>query len=250
MRLRFIYSLCLLFIFCTAAIAQSITVRPRKVVYKRTSKSVPDWKRTFEARYPIFGGKLTPATLRRLRSGTDYWSNFDIKLADNLRDDHWLSSLDYDVKYNKHNILDIWLIMEGVGAYPDGSIRHLVFDARTGKMLGIPDLFAASQMPDLLAKIRSVMRRHEDASVKESKEVRETLAYYRESSPEFHLTPEKIEFKNLSGFTVSDTGITFIYDYAFAHAVEALEPPGEFYLSYIELKPFIRTDGLLARFVR
>jgi len=41
-----------------------------------------------------------------------------------------------------------------------------------------------------------------------------------------------------------------MYGYNFAHVEQALEPSGEFFLSYQELKPFVRTDGLLARFVR
>jgi hypothetical protein len=238
------------FVFCTSAAAQSIVVTPKRVVYKRTGRNVPDFKRTFEVRYPIFSGKLTPVARRGLRSGTDYWRIFDMKLADNLRDDHWLSNLDYEVKYNKYNILDIWLFVEGVAAYPDGSSKYLVFDIRTGRKLDYSDLFISSRMRDLLSKIRAVMKHSEAEALKDSEEMRETLAYYRNFTPEFHPTPDKIEFKNLDGFTISDTGVTFLYDYGYAHVAQALEPPGEFFLSYAELKPFIRPDGLLARFVR
>lgn len=250
MRSRYALALLAGLIFCTTVAAQSVTVRPKKVIYKRTAKSVPDWKRTFEVRYPIFSGKLTPAALRGLKARTDYWRIFDIKLADNLRDDHWLSSLDYVVKYNKHNILDLWLIMEGVGAYPDGLVKHFVFDTRTGNKVGIPDLFAAPRMPALLLKIREVMKRTEAEAFKESEEVREMLEGYREDQTEFHLKPDQIDFKNLDGFTISDTGVTFLYDYSYPHVAQALEPSGEFFISYRELKPFIRRDGLLARFVR
>jgi hypothetical protein len=41
-----------------------------------------------------------------------------------------------------------------------------------------------------------------------------------------------------------------MYDYGFPHVIEALEPSNEIFLPYSQLKPFIRTDGLLARFVR
>ncbi len=59
--------------------AQSVTVRARKVVYNRTAKNVPDFKRTFEVRYPVFSGTLKPAVLQKLRSGTDYWKIFEMK---------------------------------------------------------------------------------------------------------------------------------------------------------------------------
>jgi hypothetical protein len=250
MRKTYLFAIVALLLIGSSVSAQSVIIRPKKVVYERTAKGLSDWKRTFEVTYPIFSGKISPAALRRLKLGTDYWRVFDMKLADNLRDDQWLSSCDYVVNYNKHNILDILLVIEGDAAYPDSAIRHLVFDIRSGRKLGFPDIFYASRMPDLLGKIRTVMKLNEEEAVKESDEVRETLEQYREGEPDLYPTPDRIQFKDLDGFRISDTGVTFIYDYGYAHVVEALEPPNEFFLSYSELKPFIRTDGLLARFVR
>jgi hypothetical protein len=232
------------------ASAQSVTVRPRKVVYKRTAKSVPDFKRTFEVRYPVFSGKLKPAVLQKLRSGTDYWRVFKISLAENLKDDHWLSSMDYEVTYNKNNILDIALTIEGIGAYPDGSTKHLVFDLRTGNRLSYTDVFTSARLPELLSKMRAVMKQKEDAAARESEEVREALANYRTTEAEFYPPIERVELKDLGGFSIGDSGVTFFYDYKYAHVVQALEPFDEFFLSYHDLKPFIRTDGLLAQFVR
>ena len=229
------------------AAAQSVVVTPKKVVYKRSVRNVPDFKRTFEVRYPTFSGKLKPASLRGLKTGTDYWRIFDTTLPDNLKDDTWLSRFDYVVKYNKHNLLDIWLIMEGVGAYPDGTTKYLVFDTRTGNKVDFPDLFMANRMPELLGKIRAVMKRTE-SEIKDE-EMREALEAERETNPEFHPRPDQIGFKQLD-FTISEKGVTFLYDYGYPHVVQALEPSGEFFLSYAELKPFIRPDGLLARFVR
>ena len=250
MRTRVLSVLVIVMITAGVASAQSVIITPKKVVYRRTAKSVPDWKRTFEVRYPIFSGKVGPAVLRNLKTSTDYWRIFDMKFADNLRDEHWLSNFDYQVKYNKHNILEIWLYIEGIGAYPDGSTKYVVLDTRTGNRLAIRDLFLASRMPDLLGRIRGVMKRSEEEASTESEEVREALQQHYESFPELHPTAEKIEFKDLTGFAISDTGVTFMFDYGYAHVIQALEPSGEFFLSYAELKPFIRTDGLLARFAR
>lgn len=228
--------------------AQSVTVRPRKVVYKRTGKDVPDFKRTFEVRYPVFSGKLRPGVLQKLKAGTDYWKIFKLNLADNLRDEHWLSSFDYEVAYNKNNILDIGLTIDGIGAYPDGSTNHIVFDLRTGKQLAYADLF--TRLPDLLTKIRTVMKQKEDDALKESEEVRDALANYRSTEPEFHPTIDKLQWKDLDGFSIGEGGVTFFYDYKYAHVVQALEPFDQVLVPYSDLKPFIRTDGLLAQFVR
>ena len=249
MRCRYLVALVLLFAFTVAAMAQAVTVRPRKVVYKRSDKSVPDFKRTFEVRYPVFSGRFAPSALRGLKSGTDYWRVFDTTLADNLKGDHWLSSFDYLVKYNKHGILDILLIMEGVGAYPDMSKRDFVFDLRTGKKLELKDLFETRRLANMRDLIRLKMRSQEtglEGEIKEELDGRRKSEIAAEALP----LPHRLELKDLDGFSVSDRGVTFIYDYGYPHAFQGLEPSGEFYLSYRELKPFIRTDGLLARFVR
>ncbi|MEO8042608.1 MAG: hypothetical protein ABI646_08370, partial [Acidobacteriota bacterium] len=132
----------------------------------------------------------------------------------------------------------------------DGVTKFLVFDIRTGRKLNHSDLFIPARLPDLLAKIRTVMKRGEEAALKKSEEMRSMLADFRAIDPEFHPLPEKIEFKDLQGFGISDTGVTFKYDYGYPHVAEALEPPGDFFIAYYDLKPLIRTDGLLARFVR
>src|SRR4030095_76419 len=142
MRIRYLSVLILLIAtVAIGAVGQAVTVKSRKVVYKRTAKNIPDWKRTFEVEYPVFSGKLTPAALKSIRSGTDYWRVFNMSLAANLKTEDWLSSAGYDVKYNDHNLLDILLFIEGEGAYPDGSSKDLVFDLRTGKKLTYADVF-------------------------------------------------------------------------------------------------------------
>ena len=56
--------------------------------------------------------------------------------------------------------------------------------------------------------------------------------------------------ENLEEFAVGDKGVTFIYDYGFPHVIFALQPEGRYFFGWAELKPFIRRDGLLAKFVR
>ena len=59
-----------------------------------------------------------------------------------------------------------------------------------------------------------------------------------------------LDKEDLDQFSLSDKGVTFIYDYGFPHAIEALQPDGRFFLSWAKLRPFIKRDGLLARFIR
>ena len=55
---------------------------------------------------------------------------------------------------------------------------------------------------------------------------------------------------NSKNFPISDEGVTFYYDYGFPHVIQALAPDGQYFFKWAELKPFIKPDGLLARFVR
>jgi hypothetical protein len=127
-----------------------------------------------------------------------------------------------------------------------------VVDLKTGKQVGIKNLFKNASLPKLLIKIRKSIRQRENKKLKEDTCFAETIDFQRgsEISSKFHPTPEKVEYKDLSGFFVSEKGITFLYDYNFAHVVEACEPEKEYFFSWLRLKPFIKREGLLGKFIR
>jgi hypothetical protein len=60
----------------------------------------------------------------------------------------------------------------------------------------------------------------------------------------------KFKRSNLDDFSISDKGLTFLYDAEFPHVVQALQPAGEYFFSYAELRPYIRREGLLGTFIR
>jgi hypothetical protein len=236
---------------CIAVLAQKqpegLGIKPKTIVYKRTMKGLPDYKQKFTIRYPVVTGRLPMSVRKTIERNLSYWTNFDDTLRENLSRDYWLESYNYEVRYNKNNLLDVWLTGEGSAAYPDSHTKYIVLDTRSGKRLAISDVFTASKLPLLLKQVRNVMRRSEAALDSES---RKELDEIRELQPEFYPTPEKLLLKNLYGFSVSDKGITFIYEYDYAHVVQALEPSGEFFIPYSELKPFIKRGSLLERFVK
>jgi hypothetical protein len=51
---------------------------------------------------------------------------------------------------------------------------------------------------------------------------------------------------NLDKFQIEPKGITFYYPYDFNHASLYCEPPGEFFLSLHDIRPFLRPNGPLA----
>jgi hypothetical protein len=60
---------------------------------------------------------------------------------------------------------------------------------------------------------------------------------------------QKFELKDLDNFSVGKTGITFLYDAGFPQVIAAYEPSGKYFMSYAELKPFVKRDGMLWQFV-
>jgi hypothetical protein len=243
--------LALVFLFLTFdAFAQtSVKITPKKVTYRRFGSDIEDYKKTFTVRYPVIKDRLRPALKRRIEDSINYWRVFKTSLKEQTKST-WTYSLDYTINYNANGILDISLAWEGSGAYPDAATKNLVIDLKTGNQLQIKDLFNRAMLTRLLSQIRKKSRQMEDQAIKESAELMNTLAVMRESSPEFHPTPERIKLKDLEGFSVSVKGVTFLYNYNFPHAIQALEPEGRYFFSYNDLKPFIKTDSILSQFVR
>jgi hypothetical protein len=140
--------------------------------------------------------------------------------------------------------------MEGVGAYPDSSIKYLVFDLRSGRKLELQDLFQNSQLIQLRNELRKKMRQIEKTL---EQDVKEQLEFQRNTHREMNIpspSPDTLKLSDLEGFTVGARGVTFHYDYSYPHVVKALEPPGEFFLTWKELKLYIKSGGLLAKLAR
>jgi len=219
-----------------------VNISAKKMTFQRKGADVPDFKKTFEVNHPQISG-VNSKLKKMLEKTIDYWSNFDMKLEDNLNDDYWLDSFDFNVTYNHNSVLVIELIMEGSGAYPDGSVKTLVIDLTTGKRMYFSDTF--TDIGQLLVKID---RAQQD-------EKNDYLTELKRDNPEdaataLELINEKsFDPKTLDEFSIDDNGVTFIYDYGFPHAVEALEPEGRYFFTWTQMKPHIPNGSLLERFL-
>ena len=153
-----------------------------------------------------------------------------------------LESADYTINYNKNNILDVTLFIEGSGAYPSGSSKYLIVNTKTGNRVKPADVFtdlnglAALGKKSLQAEIKT-----ETIRIKKDEPDFEPTEYFNNAN---------FTTDNLWAFTISDTGLTFHYDYGFPHVAKALEPDGEFFFSWAELKPFIKKDGLFGKLLK
>ena len=142
----------------------------------------------------------------------------ELDLNDELHGSNWLYEADYEVGYNKNGLLSITLSMDGSGAYPDGTSKAVVVDLKTGNRVRAGDVF--TNLVGLAAMVRKAQRIEVAKSMKETK----TDPDNKDVDPYLLFKGASFTVKDLNEFEVSDNGVTFIYDYGFAHVMQALNP--------------------------
>ena len=218
---------------------QTVKIVPRKTTYRR-QKPQYDFKRTFTIRRPIATAS-TVALSRKITAAISPERVLDLNIREELTEFQWLEEADYKVIFNQNGVLCIELWMTGTAAYPDSVTKAVVVDIRTGRVARVPDLFR--QLPELAKLVRK-------KQLAEIAQATEEMRSDPDASPDQLFSEARFTTEDFDQFTVDSQGVTFRYDYGFPHVLEALQPAGEFHFSWAELKPFIRMDGLLARFVR
>ena len=237
----------------SAAFAQkgSLEIVPQEKKYTRTGADVPDFKKDFTVRKPVIKTKLDQDVRDHIEDAIDFWRAFEMDLNESLTDYTWLESFDHEVLYNANDLLSIQLTAEGSAAYPSTAHRWVTVDTRTGEILIIDDLFTQETQPGLLKLINQKMIANEAAAIKEDPEVGEALKDQRGAYDE-DIQPRagKLDFDDISGFFITEKGVTFVYDYGFPHVMLALEPSGRYEFTFAELKPFVASGSLLEKLVR
>jgi hypothetical protein len=221
----------------------SVVLQKRRVVIVRTGKFVRDFPERKRAvvNYPVVIGPRNSVVLRKIRALFDFKNIFGSSLAE-YRADTWLSEFDYKVNYNRNFILDITFMQEGVGAYPDTHTKHFAINLKNGELIGAADAFDSSSLEKLAALVDKKLQAENQATIRDSGDDKETAVDL--------LKDLKFKASNLNDFSISDKGITFLFDAEFPHVVQALQPVGQYFFSYAELKPYIKREGPLGIFIR
>jgi hypothetical protein len=216
-------------------------VTPRKVTYKRP-KPRAEYKKEFTITYPKIKAS-TPALSAKIERAISYESVLDLRLKEELGEYQWLEEAGFEVKYNKNGILCVDEYMEGTAAYPSDHTKIVCADTRIGVRARPANVF--TNLPGLTALVRKA----------QEKEKREAIPRIKKDNPDVE-DPEQlfgdIHFvqKNLDGYEVSDKGVTFHYNYEFPHVAQGLQPDGEFFYTWAQLRRYIKKGGLLARVAR
>jgi len=221
--------------------AQSVVITPKKTVYRRP-KPIAGYKRTFTVIRPRVKA-ATPALSKKIEAAISYEKVSDLNIKEETTEVQWLEEASYTVNYNRNGILDITLSVTGTGAYPSTFNKTVVIDLKTGNRITPGMVF--TNIAGLTAKGKRARE----------KEVKQAIIDIKKEEPDTEdpaslFGSRDFTAENLDEFSVSDKGVTFIYDYGFPHAALALQPDGRYFFSWRELKPFIKPAGLFRRFVR
>jgi hypothetical protein len=242
MKVKFI--LLALFVACLGMSAfGQVGITNKKVTYTR-AKPIMDFKKTFTITYP----KIKAATLaisKKIEAVLSYEKAFDFRLREEMGEVQWLEDASYDVNYNANNILSISLTIQGTGAYPSSSTRYIVVNTAKGTRVSPVDVFTNSS--GLIAKLVKM----KDAEIEKTKaELKNDPETKDEDLSGMFVDAETYHKVKLDEFEIDENGVIFHHDYGFPHVAEALEPAGEFFLTWRELKPFIKGGSVLAALAR
>ncbi|MCA1624643.1 MAG: hypothetical protein LC768_03395 [Acidobacteria bacterium] len=229
------------FFFSQNTFAQIVTVTPKKVIYKR-QKPFTEYKKNFVVIYPIIKG-LNSDMNKKVEVAISYQKIFDFNLKEETNEIQWLEEASFKVNYNKNGILGISLSMSGSGAYPSIYEKAVVVNLKTGDRIEPPDAFVK------LGELAALCKKAQQAEIKKSLvEIKKENP--DEENPQSLFENSDFTVKNLDEFSVSDKGVTFLYDYSFPHVILALQPEGKYFFSWVRLKPFVKRDGVFAKFIR
>lgn len=253
MKIKLPFAVLCVFALSFAVFSQTLSITSKKTVYTRKGKEIPRERKTFTVVYPIVSGALSPTVKKKLENTISYWRIFETTLAENLGDYFWLTDLNYKINYNKNGILDIALTQEGVGAYPDEQTVDLIINSKTGERVKFENAFDKNSSAKLAKMVKaklelekkSIIKRIDKGEFYDGAPDKERNNSLKEQLAELQFTAESFD-----EFSVSDKGVTFLYDAGFPHVIQALQPDGRYFFSWAELKPFIKRGGLLERFVR
>ncbi|HEV7747100.1 MAG TPA: hypothetical protein VGO56_19045 [Pyrinomonadaceae bacterium] len=225
--------------------ADHAIVNPRKVVITRRSELIKNFpeKKHATITHPVISGLKDARVLRRVQSILQIKNVFDSTIAE-YRDDAWLEEFSYEVNYNKNSILDITFSQTGSGAYLDDQSRHFAINLKNGRVFKASDVFVVAKFGALAALVDAELQ---DELEEIARENAKEMPDYQEivaSQGELKFAP-----KNLDDFSVSAKGITFLFDAGYPHVIRAFEPGGQYFVSFEELKPYIKPDGALGQFI-
>lgn len=223
----------------------SATIVPRRVVINRSAKLARDFPERKQAivRYPFVKALDDPQLLPKVQQELSIENAFGTSLKE-YREDAWLTEFDYKVGYNKNHLLDITFTQSGMGAYPDSQDKHKLIYLKTGELVKAADAFNQNQLTKLAASIDKQLQQEIRSIIRNMSQDKQ-MSSEEKGSLKSSFAELKFKEESLDDFSVSDRGLTFLFDAGFPHAVQALQPNGRYFVSFSALKQYINSNGPL-----
>ena len=222
-----------------------VLIAPKTVTFVRGKKGqeYPNYKEAI-VKYPQITGLADPAVLQNVQTAISLKSVIGQSLDElqaEFQDTWWLSEIDYTVNYNQNALLDVTFTISGVGAYPSTYEKHRLVSLKTGKVLKASDVFQRQAFGAIAVMVNTAMQA----------EMKQAIATADQGGTDIRdrLSNKRFQIRNLNRFSINEKGITFLYDFDFPHVILALQPTGRYFLSYDQLKAYLKPDGALGVFL-
>lgn len=225
------------------ATAEAVVITQVRETFKTGTPGTDSYHEGFVS-YPLVAGADKFDVLRQVQATIDLKTVTGLSMDERRADFPtfpWVAEMGYVVHYNNHGILDLTFTQVGSGMFSDVFINHLILDLRTGAILTASDVFDPAALAAILPLVEAKWRADMEGATA-------TAAGY-ELDIRDQFTGRVLTLKNLDDFSISDQGVTFLYDFMFPHGIAEAAPSGRYFLSYQGLQPYIRQDGPLAVFV-
>lgn len=222
-------------------VADHVTVTEETVRFVR-DKGDALGRREAIVKYPKISGVADPALQEKVQAAIGLQQAFGKSVEEmraEFQDYAWLNELGYTVNYNQNSILDITYSGWGTGAYPSGFERYLAVNLKTGTVIYAHHLFKTEALGQVARLVDQAMQAEIQKKMAEVKQ-----AYGEEIDLKIYAA-HQFRVKDLNHFTITDRGILFHYEFGFPHVLKAAEPQDSYLLSYEQLKPYIRPNGIL-----
>lgn len=246
MKIQPILLILLVLSFAAAGFGQNVVITSKIVTYKR-DKPFSDYKKSFTVNYPRVKAS-TPTLSKKITTIISYERVFSFfKLQDELNKSEWVDSADFEVIYNNNGVLCMSLSIDGSGAYPSGNTKFIVVNLKTGVRVWPGAVF--TNQPGLLKMVTKAKNIEVSLAIADAKRIGENEATIEGIEMSFRESAKYHPIR-LDQFSVSDKGITFHYDYEFAHVIQPFQPDGGFFFTWAQMKPYINRHGLLSKMLR
>lgn len=222
---------------------RTIQITPKKTTFT-WGKPGGDRSEYREAKltYPTVTGLTDQDLQDKIQEAISLKSAFGRSLADmaaDFQESHWLESLTYTVNYNDHSLLSLTYSGMGIGAYPSSFVRYRSVNLATGQVLRAHHLFKTEALGTLALKINQQLQAAIQTQVAELDK-----PDYKDIDPKI-FSAHRFRIKNLNDFTLTPEGVIFHYQFGFPHAILAIEPKGDIFLTYEQLKPYLKSGSPL-----